>query len=90
MFYCETDLLIAQLISVGVAIVLAVVGSTILFKIVDSISTLRADADEEINGLDLVEHGERGYTIGLFTGAPSFFGSNAAEAERSDLKWINE
>ena len=90
LFYGETDLLIAQLISVGVAIVLAVVGSTILFKIVDSISTLRADADEEINGLDLVEHGERGYTVGLFTGAPSLFGPNAAEAERSDLKWINE
>ena len=90
LFYGETDLFIAQLISVGVAIVLAVIGSTVLYKIVDGITTLRADADEEISGLDLVEHGERGYTVGLFTGSPSFLGSTESATERSDLKWIRE
>ena len=75
LFYGETDLLVAQLISIAVAVILAVVGSTILFKIVSSFTTIRADADEEVTGLDLVEHGERGYTVGLFTGAPSFFGT---------------
>ena len=75
LFYGETDLLVAQIISILVAIVFAVVGSTILFKFVNSIIPIRADEDEEIAGLDLVEHGERGYTVGLFTGAPSFFGS---------------
>ena len=74
LFYGESDLLIAQLISILVAIVLAVVGSTILFKLVNSIIPIRADEDEEVTGLDLVEHGERGYTVGLFTGAPSFLG----------------
>ncbi len=80
LFYGETHLFIAQLISVGAAIALAVVGSTVLYKIVDGISTLRADDEEEVTGLDLVEHGERGYTVGLFTGAPSFFNSGEADA----------
>ena len=74
LFYGETDLFIAQLISIVVAIVFAVVGSTILFKLVSSLVEIRADEDEEVAGLDLVEHGERGYTVGLFTGAPSFLG----------------
>ena len=74
LFYGETDLFIAQLISIVVAIVFAVVGSTILFKLVSSFTEIRADEDEEVAGLDLVEHGERGYTVGLFTGAPSFLG----------------
>ena len=74
LFYGETDLFIAQLISIVVAIIFAVVGSTILFKLVSSFTEIRADEDEEVTGLDLVEHGERGYTVGLFTGAPSFLG----------------
>ena len=74
LFYGETDLFIAQLLSIVVAIVLAVFGSIILFKVVSQFVTIRADEYEEITGLDLVEHGERGYTTDIFTGAPSFFG----------------
>ena len=74
LFYGETDLFVAQLISIFVAIVLAVVGSTILFKIVNALIPIRVDESEEITGLDLAEHGERGYSVGLFTGAPSFLG----------------
>ena len=54
------------------AIIFAVVGSTILFKLVNSIIPIRADESEEITGLDLAEHGERGYTESIFTGVPSF------------------
>ena len=72
LFYGETDLLVAQLISIVVAIIFAVVGSTILFKLVNSIIPIRADESEEITGLDLAEHGERGYTESIFTGVPSF------------------
>ncbi|MBR1397213.1 MAG: ammonium transporter [Selenomonadaceae bacterium] len=74
LFYGETDLFIAQLLSIVVAIVLAVFGSIILFKVVSQFVTIRADEYEEVTGLDLVEHGERGYTTDIFTGAPSFFG----------------
>ena len=65
----------------GVAIAFAVIGSTVLYKIVDGLSTLRADADDEVTGLDQVEHGERGYTIGLFTGSPTMFGMLESENE---------
>jgi len=65
LFYGETDLFIAQIISIFVAIVFAVVGSTILFKIVSKFIEIRADEDEEVIGLDVYEHGERGYNITL-------------------------
>ena len=78
-FYGETNLFVAQIISIGVAIIFAVVGSTVLYKIVDAIVPLRADEDEEISGLDLGEHGERGYNVGLFSGTPNFFGDDSAE-----------
>ena len=81
LFYGEIDLLIAQIISIFVAILFAVVGSTILFKIVNHFIAIRVDEDEEITGLDLVEHGERGYTVGLFTGSPSFFGNEETSTE---------
>ena len=76
LFYGETELFIAQLISIGVAVIFAVVGSTVLYKVVNALVALRANDDEEITGLDLTEHGERGYNAGLFAGAPSFIGSS--------------
>ena len=80
LFYGETDLFFAQIISIGVAITFAVIGSTILYKVVNAITELRADETEEINGLDITEHGERGYNVGLFTGTPSFFGAAETDA----------
>lgn len=80
LFYGETDLFFAQIISIGVAIIFAVIGSTILYKVVNAITALRVDEVEEINGLDISEHGERGYNVGLFTGTPSFFGEAETDA----------
>ena len=79
LFYGETELFFAQIISIFVAIIFAVVGSIILYKIVNSIIPLRVDENEEILGLDIAEHGERGYTESIFTGAPSFFSDDASE-----------
>ena len=72
LFYGESDLFIAQIISIVVAIIFAVIGSTLLYKIVNSIIPLRVDENEEIVGLDVVEHGERGYNLGLFSGSSNF------------------
>ena len=79
LFYGETDLFLAQIISIVVAIIFAVIGSTILYKIVNSLIEIRVDENEEILGLDIVEHGERGYTESIFTGAPSFFDDSETE-----------
>ena len=80
LFYGETDLFVAQIISIGVAVIFAVVGSAVLYKIVSAIVALRANDDEEITGLDLTEHGERGYNAGLFAGAPNFVGGSELDA----------
>ncbi len=64
------DLLTAQLISIVVAYALAIVGSYVLFKIVSAFMQVRADENEEVAGLDIVEHGERGYAQAIMTGSP--------------------
>ena len=76
LFYGETDLFFAQIISIGVAVVFAVVGSAVLYKVVSAIVSIRADEAEEVSGLDLVEHGERGYSTPIFTGTPNFLGDS--------------
>ena len=79
LFYGETELFFAQIISIGVAIIFAVIGSTILYKIVNSLVPLRVNENEEIVGLDVVEHGERGYNAGLFTGGGNFLNNKEFE-----------
>jgi len=79
LFYGSSDLLVAQLISIVVAYALAIVGSYILFKIVSSFMQVRADDAEEVAGLDIVEHGERGYAQAIMTGnALDLSGAEAA------------
>ena len=71
LFYGETDLFFAQLISIVVAYALAVVGTYILYyKLVSGIMETRASEAEELTGLDIIEHGERGYARSVLTGSP--------------------
>ena len=51
-----------QLVAVVIAIVLAVVGTAIILKLVDLMIGLRVSAEHEVEGLDLTQHGEEGYT----------------------------
>jgi Amt family ammonium transporter len=50
-----------QLVGVGVAIALAVIGTVAVLKIVDAVIGLRVPAEHEVEGLDLTQHGEEGY-----------------------------
>ena len=70
LFYGGSDLLVAQLISIVVAYALAIIGSFVLFKVVSAFMQVRADESEEVSGLDIVEHGERGYAQAIMTGSP--------------------
>ncbi len=70
LFFGETHLFTAQLISIVVAYVLAIAGSYILYKVVSCIMDVRADETEELTGLDISEHGERGYSRSVLTGSP--------------------
>jgi Amt family ammonium transporter len=53
----------AQLIATAVTWVLAAIGSFILLKITDVISGLRVTEADEFDGLDITQHGERGYNL---------------------------
>jgi len=53
--------IVNQLVGVMVAIVLAIVGTLVILKLVDLMIGLRVPAEEEIEGLDITQHGEEGY-----------------------------
>jgi len=55
------DQMVNQLVGVGASMALAIVGTFILLKILDLTMGLRVTQDQEIQGLDLSQHGEEGY-----------------------------
>ena len=50
-----------QLVGVLIAITLAAVGTYLILQLVDFVLGVRVSADEEVQGLDLTQHGEEGY-----------------------------
>ena len=52
---------INQLVGAGAALALTLVGTFIILKVVDVVVGLRASQEDEIQGLDLSQHGEEGY-----------------------------
>ena len=50
-----------QLVGVGIAIGLGVVGTLVILKVVDVLIGVRVDRSAEQDGLDLSQHGEEGY-----------------------------
>lgn len=53
--------LLNQLVGIVIAWVLAIVGTLIILKLVDLTIGLRVSEEEEVQGLDLSQHGEEGY-----------------------------
>ena len=56
------SLVVAQIVSVVATMAYSLVVTFILLKLVDGVFGLRADQDDEIQGLDLSQHGERAYS----------------------------
>jgi Amt family ammonium transporter len=56
---------INQLIASAIAIGVTMVGSFIILKVVDLIVGVRVNGEDEVTGLDLSQHGEEGYNLGL-------------------------
>jgi ammonium transporter, Amt family len=52
-----------QLIAVGIAWGLAIIGTLIILKVVDLLLGVRVSAEQEVEGLDLSMHGEEGYNL---------------------------
>jgi Amt family ammonium transporter len=61
LLYGNASLLVNQLLSVGAAIVFAFGMTWIILKVLDRTMGLRVDKDQELEGLDLSQHGESGY-----------------------------
>ena len=53
--------LVPQAVSVLAAAGIAIVGTTVLLKILDATMGLRVTQDDEVQGLDVTQHGEEGY-----------------------------
>jgi Amt family ammonium transporter len=53
--------LLNQLVGIVIAWVLAIVGTLLILKLVDATIGLRVSEEEEVQGLDLSQHGEEGY-----------------------------
>jgi Amt family ammonium transporter len=65
LFYGNPKLLVAQATSVGAAALYSFAVTFVLLKLVDALVGLRVKPEEEEEGLDLTQHGERGYIMGV-------------------------
>ena len=61
LFFGDTQLFIAQIISIVVTIAVAIIGTLICIAIVRCFTTLRVSKQEEQKGLDISEHKENAY-----------------------------
>jgi Amt family ammonium transporter len=52
-----------QLVGVAIAWALALLGTIVLLKIVDLITGVRVSEEEEVEGLDITQHGEEAYNL---------------------------
>jgi Amt family ammonium transporter len=52
-----------QLVGILIAWVLALVGTIVLLKIVDMLIGLRVPEEQEVEGLDITQHGEEAYNL---------------------------
>jgi Amt family ammonium transporter len=65
LFYGNSSLLIAQVLSVIFVAAFSFFGSFLLLKLINLFSPLRVSPEEEDTGLDLSQHGEEAYDLGF-------------------------
>jgi Amt family ammonium transporter len=53
--------LLVQLTGTAATVIWSIIGTIVIIKIVSALVGLRVDDEAETDGLDLSEHGERGY-----------------------------
>ncbi len=63
LFYGNPGLLLTQFIDAGITIIYSIVVSFIILKCIDAVIGLRVDIEDEVQGLDLTQHSEIGYTL---------------------------
>ncbi len=73
-----TDQLVSQAIGAGAVMVFVLVASGILFTVIKATIGLRVPEEEELEGLDVAEHGSPGYPEWVGSGAGGVFDSVGA------------
>ncbi len=63
LFFGNANQLVIQAIGAAAAIAYSVVLTYIILKIIDAVIGLRADLDDEVQGLDVTDHKEVGYSL---------------------------
>jgi len=63
LLYGGTDLIISQFIGALVTIMLSTVGTLVILKVVDMTIGIRVSTEDEIQGLDITQHEESGYSL---------------------------
>jgi Amt family ammonium transporter len=80
LFYGNPELVTTQLIGVAASWAIAIVGTYVILKVIGIFMQLRATPEQEIQGLDITEHGERGYAYQDFmAGSPILHQAIATE-----------
>ena len=82
--------IVNQVIAVAITIVLAVIGTVVLLKLVDLVLGLRVNEEDEIQGLDLSQHGEEGYNLDLDLTSVSVAGRSIDEPLRATASAFSE
>ena len=85
LFFGNPDLVVTQLIGVAVTWVFAAVMTLILLKVISIFMQVRSDENHEDIGLDIAEHGERGYTYQDLTAGSSLAFSLAVDQSKESL-----
>ncbi len=63
LFFGNAKLLMTQAVDAGATIIYSVVVSFIILKAIDLVVGLRVEVDDEVQGLDLTQHSEIGYSL---------------------------
>ncbi len=63
LFYGNPNQFVIQAVGAGAAIVYSLIISIIILKIVDKVIGLRVSREEELQGLDITQHSEIGYSL---------------------------
>jgi Amt family ammonium transporter len=61
LFFGNSKQLFIQLVAIAVVAIYSFVLSLVLLKIIDAVVGVRVDAESEVEGLDIAQHGEEGY-----------------------------
>jgi Amt family ammonium transporter len=63
LFFGDQKLFVSQIIAILVTAAYSFTISVIILKIIDKVIGLRVDEESEVNGLDISQHGESGYSL---------------------------